>query len=204
MIKNIILDFGMVLANFCWEKHMKSFGYTGETFERIAKATVLSPDWVEYDRGVLTDEEILNRFIAHEPSVKAEICRVLENLNGMIEIYPYTKSWMQELKAQGYQVYILSNLGSKVFHDCGSKMDFVELADGAVFSYQEKLVKPDDSIYYRILKRYQLRPEETVFFDDNKANIEAACEVGIHGIVFEALEQAKQELEAVVKKEKFG
>ena len=40
-----------------------------------------------------------------------------------------------------------------------------------------------------------MNPEETVFLDDMPANIKAAKECGLHGIVFRSLEQAKKELE---------
>ena len=35
--------------------------------ERLADATVRSEVWKEYDRGCLTDEEILRRFVAKRP-----------------------------------------------------------------------------------------------------------------------------------------
>ena len=39
MIKNIILDVGMVLVDFCWEDLFKQLGITGEAFEAVADAT---------------------------------------------------------------------------------------------------------------------------------------------------------------------
>ena len=202
MIKNIILDVGNVLADYCWKKHLDSFGFSEETADKVAKATVLDADWEEYDRGVLTGEEILNRFIANDPSVEKEIRQFNENISGVIEVYPYTKQWITDLKTKGLGVYILSNYGEKCYRECGSKMDFVELVDGAVFSWQEKVIKPDDAIYQRILKRYHLVPEECVFFDDREVNIEGARENGIHGIVFENYEQANEELEKLMDAEK--
>ena len=73
MIKNVILDVGNVLVDYCWEKHLASFGFPADIAERVAKATALSEDWEEYDRGVLTDAEVLNRFIENDPGVEKEI-----------------------------------------------------------------------------------------------------------------------------------
>lgn len=198
MIRNVILDVGNVLVDYCWEKHLASFGFSKDIAQRVAKATALNEDWDEYDRGVLTDEEVLNRFIENDPGVEKEIRMYNENLSGVIEVYPYTKQWIRDMKEKGLKVYILSNYGSKCYNECGSKMDFTELVDGAVFSWQEKVIKPDDAIYERILKRYQLVPEECVFFDDRKDNVEGARRNGILGIVFEDYEQAKRELEALL------
>ena len=153
-----------------------------------------SEDWEEYDRGVLTDAEVLNRFIENDPGVEKEIRMYVENLSGVIEVYPYAEEWIRAMKAKGLHVYILSNYGSKCYHDCGSKMDFTKLVDGAVFSWREKVIKPDDAIYQLILRRYQLAAGECVFFDDPKVNVEGARRNGILSIVFENYEQAKQEL----------
>lgn len=198
MIRNVILDVGNVLVDYCWEKHLASFGFSKDIAQRVAKATALNEDWDEYDRGVLTDEEVLNRFIENDPGVEKEIRMYNENLSGVIEVYPYAKQWIRDMKAKGLKVYILSNYGSKCYNECGSKMDFTELVDGAVFSWKEKVIKPDDAIYERILKRYQLVPGECVFFDDRKDNVEGARRNGILGIVFEDYDQAKKELEVLL------
>ncbi len=198
MIRNVILDVGNVLVDYCWKKHLNSFGFSEEIAKRVAVATALSEDWDEYDRGVLTDDEVLNRFIENDPGVEKEIRMYVENLSGVIEVYPYAEQWIRDLKAQGLHVYILSNFGEKCYNDCGSKMDFTGLVDGAVFSWREKVIKPDDAIYQCILRRYQLIPEECVFFDDREVNVEGAKRNGIHGIVFEDQAQANRELAALL------
>ena len=198
MIRNVILDVGNVLVDYCWKKHLNSFGFSEEIAKRVAAATALSEDWDEYDCGVLTDDEVLNRFIENDPGVEKEIRMYVENLSGVIEVYPYAEQWIRDLKAQGLHVYILSNFGEKCYNDCGSKMDFTGLVDGAVFSWREKVIKPDDAIYQCILRRYQLIPEECVFFDDREVNVEGAKRNGIHGIVFEDQAQANRELAALL------
>lgn len=67
MIKNIILDVGMVLIDFCWKELLEKLGITGEAFEAVADATVRTPEWNEYDRSALTDEELLAGFQAKAP-----------------------------------------------------------------------------------------------------------------------------------------
>ena len=53
-IDTVVFDIGNVLTTFAYEDFVKSKGYTGEMVDRICKATVLSEDWVEYDKGILT------------------------------------------------------------------------------------------------------------------------------------------------------
>ena len=47
-----------------------------------------------------------------------------------------------------------------------------------IISGKEKLVKPDVQIYKLAVNRFNLIPEETVFIDDKKENIEAANKLG--------------------------
>jgi putative hydrolase of the HAD superfamily len=44
------------------------------------------------------------------------------------------------------------------------------------------------------LEKYDLNPEETVFFDDLQENINGARKAGIHGIRFKSVSQAKKDL----------
>lgn len=194
MIKNIIFDIGNVLAAFAWKEYFKGFGYSEEILERLAKATTLSPWWNEYDRGVLSDEEILQGFIANDPELETEIRETLTRVPGLVKEFEYSIPWVQELKAQGYKVYYLSNFPRTARADCSDALNFVEYMDGGVFSYEVQLIKPDEAIYRYLLEHYNLMAEECVFFDDVEKNILAAREVGIHGIVFQSKEQAMEEL----------
>ena len=71
-----------------------------------------------------------------------------------------------------------------------------------MYSFEEGVLKPDKQIYLKLLKKYNLIPNETVFIDDNPNNIKTANELGIHGIVFKNLEQCKKELEEIIKSNK--
>ncbi|MBQ9142023.1 MAG: HAD family phosphatase [Lachnospiraceae bacterium] len=193
-IKNIIFDIGNVLLGFDYQHFFESFGYDGETVERLAKATAQSSDWNELDRGVLSYEEVLQRFIANDPQLESVILRTFENLNGILSRYDYAIPWMQELKEKGYKVYYLSNFFRKAEVDCAETMDFIPFMDGGILSYRDKVTKPDAEIYQLLLKRYDLSAEESVFLDDTEKNIVGARKEGIHGIVFKNKAQACEEL----------
>ena len=87
MIRTIISDIGNVLSGFTWYDFYKSKGYSEEMVERLAKATVGSDIWKEYDRGVLSEEEILNRFIANDPELEEDLHKTLANVRGIMERY---------------------------------------------------------------------------------------------------------------------
>ena len=46
------------------------------------------------------------------------------------------------------------------------------------------MVKPNRWIYAEVCRRFDICPEEAIFFDDNRANVLAAREMGLQAEVF--------------------
>lgn len=197
MIKNVVFDIGNVLTLFAWREYFSSFGYDDETLEKLAKATVLSPAWLEYDKGAFSDEEIIKLFIANDPSIEKEILETLTCIKGLLIRCDYAIPWIQELKEKGLQVFYLSNFSRPAYRDCQDTIDFVPYTDGGIFSYRVNLIKPDAAIYQLLLEQYGLTASECVFIDDTLHNVEAAKALGMAGIQFKDLEQCKKELAAL-------
>ncbi len=194
MIKTVIFDIGNVLAGFAWEEYFRSFGYSEETFQRLAKATVESRSWQEHDRGALSDEEIMDLFIKNDPGIEKELRETLDNIDGMLVRYDYAIPWIQELKEKGYQVLVLSNFAHKAYEDCRDVLDFLDYVDGGILSFRDKMVKPEPEIYQLLMDRYHLKPEECVFLDDTEKNLPPAEAFGMHTVHFKDRGQAVEEL----------
>lgn len=203
MIKNIIFDIGNVLASFRWRDYFHDLGFTGEKFDRIAAATVLHPTmWNEFDRSLMSDDEIIARCIEREPEYEQEIRLIFTKTELLVEEYIHSYNWIKSLKEQGYNVYLLSNYGRTSFEAAKEhgRLSFLPLVDGGVISYEVQIVKPEPEIYKALLKKYNLKAEECVFLDDKAENIEAAVALGFHGIVVRSYEQAAEELNRVYGK----
>lgn len=198
MIKNIIFDIGNVLTDFRWKDYLFDRGYDAAMVERIALASVNSPVWFELDRGIWTEEELMDGFIANDPEIEQELRDSLTCITGMVTPRDYACSWVGELKEHGFQVYYLSNFSAKAERDCPDALAFLPLMDGGILSYKEKLIKPDPAIYKLLLDRYGLVAQECIFLDDTPVNVEAAKQLGIHGIVFGTKEQALAEMEQII------
>ncbi len=198
MIRNIVFDIGNVLAGFVWQDFYRSFGFSEEVFEKLANATVRSSLWNEMDRGKMSDDQLLEGFIRNDPSIEKEIREVFQNVKGMVCRYEYAIPWITGLKERGFGVYVISNFAHKAYLDCSEALDFLKETDGAIISYQEKLIKPSPEIYRLLCSRYGLRAEECVFIDDTAPNVEAAIKEGMKGIVFHTREQANAELEKLL------
>ena len=69
--------------------------------------------------------------------------------------------------------------------------------DELVFSCAERVRKPDREIYELAAERLGCAPEQAVFIDDKQEYIKGAEEAGLRAIVFEDVEQVKNELARV-------
>jgi len=198
MIENIIFDIGNVLADFCWREHIALCGYAGETAERLGRAMMQSPVWNEIDRGVWSEEELLEGFIRNDPELKKEIRHVFADMSTIVRKKPGSEAWLQGLKEEGYRLYYLSNFSGKIKRECEEQLSFLRWMDGGIMSYEICQIKPDEEIYRSLLAKYGLRPEECVFLDDLPANLKTAKRLGIRGILVEDQEQAAKELASLL------
>ncbi len=200
MIKNVIFDIGNVLVGFDWQNYLHAFHYDPQAEQAIANALFRSPLWAELDRGTIPFEELREKFAATAPEYREEILTVFDHAHRCIQKRNYAKPWLLFLKEQGFRVYYLSNYSLTMVERTRDALDFLPLMDGGLFSYEVQQIKPEASIFASFLARHpEVIPEESVFFDDSSANVEAAQKLGLHGIVFLTQEQAEHELERLVK-----
>lgn len=82
-----------------------------------------------------------------------------------------------------HKVAVLSNATDALietlsFYGLSDEFDLI------VGSAYEGIMKPDPRIYLRLLEKMSLEPQETVFIDDSRANINAAQSLGMSAIHF--------------------
>ncbi len=193
-IDTVVFDIGNVLTDFAWNGFLKAKGYDDEMIKRIARATVESDDWVEYDKGNLTNDEIVERFVENDPEIGDDLKNAFQNIDGIILKREKTIPWIRALKAAGYKVLYLSNFSKQALEGCPDAMAFLEETDGGILSYRDHVVKPDPAIYHLLEERYDLTPAKTVFIDDTPVNIEAARNLGWKGIIYKDYKQTVEEL----------
>lgn len=195
MIKNVILDVAGVLIDFPWRERFVELGVPKERVDYFEQLTFSSKEWVEFDRGVWSDEEVLNGILSHTKDEDKEQIRIIwDKISGAVKQREYARPWIQFLRKNGFQVYLLSNYPGKVFDEQKEQMSFEEDVDGAIFSYRVRKIKPEQDIYEEVLNRFGLRPEESVFIDDTAINLPMPKSMGIHTIQFRTFEQVQKEL----------
>ena len=198
MIKNIIFDIGNVLSDFSWKEMILSKGFDEEMAERIARASVNTVTWYEFDKGVYSDEEVVDLFAKNDPEIADAIHKSFDEIYGMVKLKKETPAWLSDLKSRGYKLYYLSNYSQKALTYCPEATPFFDEFDGGILSFRVKLTKPDPRIYKLLLDTYSLDPGECVFIDDTLRNVKAAEEAGIRSIRYLNSVQAHEDLEKVL------
>lgn len=183
MIKNIVFDIGRVLLRYEPKEYLQE-KINNDKVDEIYNQVFRSEEWVMLDRGVITQDEAVKRIAKRYPENKDNIKLAFQDWYEMMDPIEGTVQILYKLKKAGYKVYYLSNFQLLAFENVNNKYDFLKAFNGGIFSYKEKLLKPESQIYKCLIERYELMPSETIFTDDMEVNIEACRKIGIEGIVF--------------------
>ena len=189
MIKAVIFDMGGVLIDLDPPACIKAFkDILG--FDRITE--LLDPFhqkgiYGELEGGTLTADDFRAAVLAESrPGSRPEdVDRCMDAMISGME--PYKADLLRKLSRQ-YPLYLLSNNNEiariryhKLLEDLG--VDWRTVFREEFCSYQMKMLKPSPEIFREAIRRIDLPPEEILFIDDSKTNMEAARAVGINAVL---------------------
>ncbi len=183
-MKNIIFDMGNVLLTYDPEVCLKKIVEKEEDRVLIRRELFEGPEWVQGDLGHITDEERFNGVSKRVPErLHEELRRCTVEWDMCMYPVPQAREFCNYLKKRGFGIYVLSNASSS-FYNYFPRFAPFDYFDGIVVSCDVHIIKPDIRIYQHLLKKYNLRADESFFIDDVEANIEGARKAGIDGAVF--------------------
>jgi len=193
-IKTVVFDIGGVLID--WNpRHLYRKIFESEEEMEWFLSEICTYEWnVQQDGGKtfnVATAELSAKYPKYSDKIALYYGRWEEMLGGELSD---TVMIFNELKSAGMPVYALSNWSHEAFPVAYERYGFMKQFDGIVVSGYEKLLKPDHAIYRVLTSRYNVNPAESVYIDDNKANAEAAAELGFHAIHFHSAEELRYEL----------
>ncbi len=189
MIKNLLFDLGGVIMEIRREncvEAMKAIGmadadeYLGEYSQKGPFAKIEDGEWSEkqFHDGI---REIIGSDVSDDTIDRAFNAFLIgipeQRLNELVELH------------KRFNIYMVSNTNPIMWRmkiaDEFSKQghDVNYYFDGVVRSYKAKCMKPDRKIFELVEQKFDIKPQETVFFDDSKRNLDAAAEMGFHTIL---------------------
>lgn len=187
MIKNLLFDLGGVIMDLDRDRCVRAFealgmrdadeflGVYGQkgAFLALERGDIDADEFRReirplFDREV-TDEEIDSAFNQFLTGIPQERLRALRQLR------------------KRYGVYLLSNTNPIMMNGFIAEefrqeegMEMKDYFDGVVASYVAKCYKPDREIFDYACEKCGIKPEETLFFDDSQANVDAARALGFY------------------------
>lgn len=184
MIRNIVFDMGSVLTIYNEKEYIYGYVDNEQDYRWIKNHLCGSVEWLQMDRGTITDDE-----------AAAAICRRLpphlhDTARRFISEYrmeqppnPPMEELAAELSRGGYDLYLLSNTSHRFRTFCKS-IKSIDYMKGIWISCEHGFLKPEPEAYLDFFRTFGLKPQECFFIDDKPANVEAAQRLGMAGCVY--------------------
>lgn len=197
--KNIVFDIGNVLMGYRWQEMLTDdYGLDKERVEEFGPRIFTDKLWLEFDRGVMTYEEIVDTYKKKYPKDADILDWFFTNAHLMRVKREDVWELVRKLKSKGYGIYILSNYSKDLLDSHAKDASFWNYVDGKMVSYMVHELKPDLAIYQALFNKYELDPSTCLFLDDRKENVEGSIKAGMDSVVIESKEQLVDLLEELI------
>jgi HAD superfamily hydrolase (TIGR01509 family) len=194
VVRNVIFDLGGVLLEWNPDVILSRFQPDSELRSRLRSDLFGHPDWRMFDRGGLTESEVIDRMEQRIGLRRAELTAIVDAVRESLVEKPDTVKLIRGLYQSGIALYCLSNMPASIYAHLRLRHAFWDVFRGIVISGEVQMNKPEPEVFAHLLERFELRAEESVFVDDLPVNIEAARGVGLHTILFRDAAQCRHEL----------
>lgn len=182
-LKNIVFDLGGVLID--WNpRYLFTEVFKNNDELDYFLSEVCSGAWNEEQDGGRSLREGTELLVEKFPDYEREIRLYYDEWEKMLggAITENVEILTRIIENNQHGVYALTNWSAETFPIARRQFPFLELFEDILVSGVEKLRKPQPQFYTLMLSRFNLRPEETLFIDDNERNIAAAEALNITGI----------------------
>ena len=185
MIKNIVFDFGNVILEWNEDKVVSNYSNNKEEKELFKKVIFNSENWIKLDDGTLDYKQATELFKENLPTnLSDKVEEIMSTWYKIMPINPEISNLIKKLKEYNYKIYALSNTNVLVYEYIKNS-EIGKYFDGFLISAIEKMMKPNEEIYYRLFEKFELVPEECFFIDDSEKNILASRKCGMEGHIFD-------------------
>lgn len=184
MIKNIVFDFGGVIADLDKQKAVEAFKSLGiQEAEKYLDPYLQSGAFLEVENGktdaagfIATMQELSGRELSFAQVQNAWLAFITGISRKKLD-------YILSLRDRHYNTYLLSNTNPFIMDwACSERfpwgLPLDAYFDKMYFSYKAGFTKPDERIFKYMLEDSGIKPDETLFVEDGKANIDTAGKLG--------------------------
>jgi HAD superfamily hydrolase (TIGR01509 family) len=195
----IVFDAGGVLVDWTPQKIFARLYSDPDTADRVHRATVGHPDWLDLDRGTLDEKTAIQRFSERTERPATEMARLFDAVReSLVPIAPSIEL-LTELHALKKRLYLLSNISVPMFDFLRRRDRFWRYFTGTVISGAINMLKPEREIYEHLLETHKLRGVPHLFIDDREENVRAAELSGVRALQFSEARNLVMQLQALLR-----
>ena len=195
MIKNIIFDLSeVIISGFHKAEYIVEKNTNIKAEEFLEQRKKVNDIFLDAMRGKYTENEYIEALLKSANwNVNKEIIKksIRQNLDTKVD---GTMKIIEKLSEQ-YNIILLSDHIKEWVEYILSTNKELEIFKHKYFSYEYGKLKTDEGTFNYVLDTEKILPDETIFIDDSKENVEIANQNGICGIVFEDAKQLEKELQ---------
>jgi len=186
--KNILFDLGGVILDINVQATLKGFYDLGFPAELMQFPHSMTTDlFFKYETGKLDTDQFRNA-IRESAGVEMSNQAFDEAWNAMLVRVPEERTVLLKHLSERYPLYMLSNTSSlhvavfeKMYLDAAG-VSMHEIFKKIYYSHEIGWHKPDQEAWEFVIKDAGIKPEETLFLDDNIHNVKASQELGFQAI----------------------
>ena len=196
-IKAVLFDFGGVLAEEGFREGLKA----------IARKSRLDPDQffavaneLIFETGYiigLSDESSYWDEVRHKTGIVGEDQELRDEILRRFVLRPEMIESVKRLKGSGLMVAVLSDQ-TNWLEEIDERTPFYRHFHHVFNSYRLKKSKRDPSVFRDVCALMGIRPQETLFVDDNSENVKRAIGEGLRGIHFTGVEEFGKVIRALL------
>ena len=175
----IVFDLGNVLLAYEPARFMFDLGIPPQKIPRLIEIIDGRPEYSEYDRGVLSKDDIIRLAVRDEPSMRSEIIHYMKHRAECFTAIIPNVELLCRAKEAGLKTYLLSDCSEGDYAYFRDHFIFLHDLDGEIISGACKITKPNPGIFEELLKTYpEIDPSHTLFVDDREKNTAAGAKMG--------------------------
>ena len=192
-VDTILLDLGGVLIDVDYARTAQEFSMLGFTdFDRLYSKAKQDHLFDGFETGALSPAQFrdgIRRVVAPlglPSGEKLDDATIDRCWNAMLGSIPKERMALVAQLQQRYQVLLLSNTNAihvpaftEIVQRENGIADFKACFDGAYYSCEMGLRKPDAAAYHHVLAQHGASPERTLFIDDSIQHVIGAREAGL-------------------------
>lgn len=191
-VSNLVFDLGNVIIDISIPGTIARLSdRSGLSIQQVTEIYTMSDIFLRYEKGLCTDQEFYlgaNELFGTDMSFE-EFSSIW---NGMLIRIPYERLNLLDQLSSNHRMFLLSNTNDlhlfrfrEMMAEVSPSRTLESFFEKAYYSHQIGLRKPDTEIFEYVLKENNLRPEDTLFLDDNSDNIAGATTLGIKTLLVE-------------------